>query len=120
MLFDNGKMTQQMRLLYEEAKQYFALQKRCLVLQGVEVLTTLLASMALWAIIILLGALFLLFFSFALAYGIGHLTGSVVLGFASIAALQLLLIAIIFMKRRAWIVEPIARFMAQLFNVFRQ
>ncbi len=115
MFFDNGQTTEQITSLLSEARNYWQLQRKNLSLETSEVLGKLLSAMALWALIILIGALVLLFGSFALAYLLGNLLGSHVWGFAIIAAVLLLLVVLIYANRRAWIVVPIGKFIVGIF-----
>ena len=104
-----------MSLLFEEARQWWGLQKQFVSLSATEVLTRLFSTIALWTILILVGSMVLLFASFALAYWLGDLLGSTMLGFGIIAAGLLLLVTLVWANRRAWIVVPTTRFMVSLF-----
>lgn len=114
MLFVNEQMTSQMGQLFEEGCRYWDLQKQYLGLHTAEVLTRLLATVALVLVLILVGSLVLLFSSFALAYWIGELTGSLLLGFGIIALALLLIAVLIYANRTSWIVRPTTRFMVSL------
>ena len=111
----NEQTTARMSQLFEQVRRYFALQKDYLSLHGVEMLTRLFTAIALAAILILAGFLVILFGSFALAYWIGSLLDSTILGFAIIAGVMLLLALLVWAKRTAWIVLPATRFMINLF-----
>jgi len=115
MLFSSEHTTAQMSLLFEEARQWWGLQKQFVSLSATEVLTRLFSAIALWTILILVGSMVLLFASFALAYWLGDLLGSTMLGFGIIAAGLLLLVTLVWANRRAWIVVPTTRFMVSLF-----
>lgn len=115
MFFDNGQTTEQMSNLFTEAKEYLSLQKQNLSLQTAEVLTKILSAVALWAIVILVGALVLLFASFAIAFWLGGLLGNTVWGFVIIAAVLLVVTLLVYANRTAWIIVPITRFMVGLF-----
>ena len=114
MLFVNEQMTSQMGQLFQEGCRYWDLQKQYLGLHTAEVLTRLLATIALVLILILIGSLVLLFGSFALAYWLGELTGSLLLGFGIIALTLLLIAVVIYANRTNWIVRPTTRFMVGL------
>lgn len=115
MFFENGQTTEQMSRLFTEAKQYWTLQKQHLSLQTTEVLTRLLSAIALWAIVILIGSLVLLFASFAIAFWLGGLLGNTVWGFVIIAAVLLVVTLLVYANRTAWIIVPVTRFMVSLF-----
>ncbi len=110
-LFHNTELTAQIIRLFHEAKRFLLLEKRLVGLQAVEVLTRVLAAVALWAIIILLGTTALLFGGIAFAVWMGQVVGSYLLGFVIVAAVQLLLIALVYANRRRWLLEPTARFL---------
>ena len=81
MTFSNEQTTSRMSQLFEQARRYLTLQKDYLSLNSVEILTRLFSAIALAAILILVGFLVILFGSFALAYWIGGMLGSHILGF---------------------------------------
>ena len=114
MTITNEQTTSRMSQLLEQARQYFTLQKNYLSLHGVEILTRLFSAIALAAILILVGFLVILFGSFSLAYWIGELLDSHVLGFAIIAVVLLLAAILIWANRMAWIVMPTVHFMIGL------
>lgn len=114
MLFSNEQTTAQMSQLFGEARQWWELQKQYLSLHGTEILTRLFSAIALWAILILVGAMVLLFGSFALAFWLGDLLGSTMLGFGIIAVVLLLAVMLVWANKRSWIVLPITRFMVSL------
>lgn len=115
MLFGKGQTTEQMTNLFSEARNYLDLQRRNLSLETTEVLTRLLTGIALWGIIILVGAIILLFASFALAYLLGNWLGNEVWGFAIIAGVLLIITLLIYVNRTAWIAIPVGKFMISLF-----
>lgn len=114
MSFVNGHSTSQMQQLLEEGKQYLQLQKHYLGLQSAEMLTKLLTGIAVWAMVILGGSIVLLFASFALAYWIGQLSGSLIIGFGVMALALTLLILLVYANRKAWIMAGVARFVVNL------
>ena len=114
MNFTNEQTTARMTDLFEQARRYLRLQKDYLSLHGVEVLTRLFSAIALAAILILVGFLVVLFGSFALAYWLGELLGSHILGFTIIAGVLLLCTLLVYANRKAWIVLPTTRFMVSL------
>lgn len=114
MFFSNEQNTERMSQLFAEARDFWQLQKKYLSLNTAEVLTRILSAIALWGIIILVGSLVLLFGSFALAFWLGSLLDSNMLGFAIIAAVLALLIFMIYANRVAWIIAPTTRFIVNL------
>lgn len=113
-MFANEKTTAQIGQLFDEAKRYWELQKQHLSLNSVEILTRLFSTLVLVLILILVGSLVLLFGSFALAYWLGELLDSMLLGFGIIACILLLLALMVYANRRSWIVRPTTQFMVSL------
>lgn len=110
-----GKYTDNFRKLLEEAKRYLSLQKEYALMDTADKLTVILSTVAIAAVCIILGAMILFFLTFALAYWIGNITGNPSIGFISIAAFLLLILFIVYQKRNAWIIQPLARMMVRLF-----
>lgn len=115
MNIENEQTTARVSRLFEQIRRYFALQKEYLSLNGVEMLTRLFTAIVLAVILILVGFLVILFGCFALAYWIGTLLDSTVLGFAIIAGVMLLVALLVWANRMSWIVQPTTRFMIGLF-----
>ena len=115
MNIENEQTTARVSRLFEQVRHYFALQKNYLSLHGVEMLTRLFTAIALSVILILVGFLVILFGSFALAYWIGTLLDSTVLGFAIIAGVLLLAALLVWANRMSWIVRPTTRYMIGIF-----
>ncbi|MCR5180025.1 MAG: hypothetical protein K6C30_02245 [Bacteroidaceae bacterium] len=113
-MFNNEQLTAQMEHLFNEGRRYWELQKQYLSLQSVEVLTRLLSTVVLILILILVGSMVLLFASFALAFWLGEMLDSTLLGFGIIAGVLLLLFLLVYAKRNAWIVRPTTAFMVNL------
>jgi hypothetical protein len=110
-----GKYTEDIKEIILEVKHYLNLQKRYLAIDAAEKTTVILSAVAIAAICLLLGAIILLFLTFALAYWIGSLLGSIPFGFLATSCIVALLLILFYCKRRAWITQPLARMMAQLF-----
>lgn len=114
MAISNDQTTTRMTQLFEQARRYVTLQKDYLSLNSAEILTRLFSALALAAILILVGFMVVLFGSFALAYWVGDLLGSHILGFVIIAGVLLLCALLVYVNRKAWIVLPTTRFMVGL------
>lgn len=110
----NEQTTSQFTHLIEQVRDYLIHQKDLLSLNTVQVLTRLFSMILLWIVLLLVGSLVILFASFALAYWLGNLLDSNVLGFVIIAGVLLLSACIFYLNRRAWIVTPMAGFMISL------
>lgn len=101
--------------LSQEVKHYLHLQKRYLALDAVEKVTRLLSAVAVAVVCLILGAMILFFTLYALAEWIGTLLGSTAAGFLIVAILLLIMALVFFSHRQQWVVQPMARLMAELF-----
>jgi membrane-bound ClpP family serine protease len=101
--------------LQADLKQYVKLQTEFVKVEFVEKLTILLSAFIIVSLVIALafGGLFYLFFS--LAYTLEAVVGSLELAFAIIAGLYLLLILVLVVFRKSLVVNPIVRFLSNLF-----
>lgn len=115
MLFESDQLTRRLHSLFDEVKRYFLLEKRYLGLQLVDALTELIAAIALWAVVILIGSCALLFGGIALSVWLGSLLDSMLAGFLIVTVAQLLLGVLVYSQRKKWIVEPTARFLFRIF-----
>lgn len=114
-MFTNDKSIETLQQLFVEVKKYLALQKRYTQLEIAEKLTILLSTLILVLIIIILSMVALFYLSFTLAYLLAHLLGSIVVSFALITCAILILIVSVYSFRKKLIIDPMARFIANLF-----
>lgn len=114
MLFTSEQLTNRLEQLFHEGRQYWDLQKQYLSLHATEVLTRLLSMLVLLIVLILVGSMVLLFGSFAVAYWLGELLDSTLLGFAIIAGLLLVMSLLVYANRKSWIYIPITTFVVKL------
>ena len=114
-MLGTGKYTEDIREIILEVKNYLNLQKKYLAIDAAEKATVILSAVAIAAICILLSSTLLLFCTFALAYWIGDLLDSLPLGFLAMAIFIAGLLLLFYSKRKAWVIQPLARMMAQLF-----
>ena len=98
--------------IISSVKRYFGLQREYVLLSFAEKLTILLTAMVVGGIIMSILFVSVIFFSLALSSWIAEMTGSMPLGYVVVACLFLLLCLIIFLNRKRWIANPIARFLA--------
>lgn len=114
-MFGIEDYTESLRKFWQETKSYLELQKEYLTLDAAEKLIVLLSAAALGAICLVIGAMALFFLLFALAAWVGQLSGSVALGFLIMGVALLLLMAVVYFKRKQWIIQPLARLVVGLF-----
>ena len=96
-------------------KDYLEAQKDNMALAAAESMTVMLSAVAIGFIFILLASVLLLLLSFALAHVVAEYSNSAALGFASQAVLVAVIGLIVWIRRNAWITQPIARIMVHIF-----
>lgn len=113
-MFSNSKNTESIGKLLLEFKKYLELQKEFVKLDATEKMTVILSAILIVTVLLLLGSIVLLFLTFALAYYLGDVLGSLSLGFGLISAFILLLTVIFYLNRNRMVIQPMARFMTKL------
>ena len=113
-MFSNSKNIESIDKLLLEFKKYLELQKEFVKLDATEKMTVILSAILIVTVLLLLGSIVLLFLTFALAYYLGDVLGSLSLGFGLISAFILLLTVIFYLNRNRMVIQPMARFMTKL------
>lgn len=113
-MFSNSKNIERIGKLLLEFKKYLELQKEFVKLDATEKMTVILSAILIVTVLLLLGSIVLLFLTFALAYYLGDVLGSLSLGFGLISAFILLLTVIFYLNRNRMVIQPMARFMTKL------
>ena len=113
-MFSNSKNIESIGKLLLEFKKYLELQKEFVKLDATEKMTVILSAILIETVLLLLGSIVLLFLTFALAYYLGDVLGSLSLGFGLISAFILLLTVIFYLNRNRMVIQPMARFMTKL------
>lgn len=117
MFFNLFRDTQeQMQDLLLETRSYVGLQKKALMVETRDKLSTILSHLAIAVVCLVLGGIVLLFFSFFIAYLLGQYFGNNALGFACVTAFVLLLLLLFWYNRVAWVVIPITKMMTTQFT----
>ena len=113
-MFSNSKNIESIGKLLLEFKKYLELQKEFVKLDATEKMTVILSAILIVTVLLLLGSIVLHFLTFALAYYLGDVLGSLSLGFGLISAFILLLTVIFYLNRNRMVIQPMARFMTKL------
>ena len=113
-MFSNSKNIESIGKLLLEFKKYLELQKEFVKLDATEKMTVIPSAILIVTVLLLLGSIVLLFLTFALAYYLGDVLGSLSLGFGLISAFILLLTVIFYLNRNRMVIQPMARFMTKL------
>ena len=115
-MFSNSKNIESIVKLLLEFKKYLELQKEFVKLDATEKMTVILSAILIVTVLLLLGSIVLLFLTFALAYYLGDVLGSLSLGFGLISAFILLLTVIFYLNRNRMVIQPMARFKTKLIH----
>ena len=101
--------------LYEGVKKYLALNIELAKVEFVEKLSILLARSLIVLLILLLASGVLFYLFFALAYSLEEIVGSLALSYCVISTFYLLLIGALVLFRKQLIINPVVKFLSQLF-----
>ena len=115
MIFSSDKTTDHLQSLINEVKKYIGLQKEYVKLDIVQKLTILISTLVLISVLLILGGMVLFYLLFTLAYLLETHVGGLEVSYALISGIILLMIAGIYLFRRKMIIEPLTRFIANLF-----
>ena len=107
--------TDNFQALWTEIKNYLELQKRYIKLDTAEKLTVFFSAVATATVCLTLVAMALFFLLFALATLIGQAMEELWLGYLIMGAFLLLLMLIVYLKRKQWIIQPLSRLIVGLF-----
>ncbi len=113
-MFATDKSIADIKKILWELKHYIELHTKFMRLDLAEKLIVLLASAVIVLVLVLFGAIALLFLTFALAYYIGSVTESLPLGFLTVGGGVALLLWVFYANRRRWVVQPVAKFIVNL------
>lgn len=114
-MFTDDKSIENIRQLFLELKKYVLLQKEYTKLEMTEKLSILLSRLILILLVVILSMMALFYLSFTLAYLLVPLVGSLIASFSIIAGIHIVLIVILLTFRKAFIINPMVKFLATLF-----
>lgn len=103
------------RELIAEVKRYLTLQKEYAKIEMAEKLSIIVSTLVMCMVFILIGAIALLYFSFALAYFMAQYVGGLAVSLSIMGGILLFLILIIYILRKRIIINPLVNFLARLF-----
>ncbi|ADQ78456.1 hypothetical protein Palpr_0294 [Paludibacter propionicigenes WB4] len=101
--------------LYDDIKKYVLLQTEYVKVEFVEKLAILLSTLLIVSLIIILVIIALFYLFFSIAYAVEPLVGSLSLSFAIISVIYFGLIALLMVFRKKLIINPMVRFLSNLF-----
>ena len=112
-MISSDKNIETIAQLVESVKHYVGVQSEYVKLDVIEKVVKLLTVATISFLVVLLAMLILTYLSFAVAYGLGAYMG-LPWSFVLVAGVYLLILALLFIKRRQWIEKPLVRFLADL------
>jgi len=101
--------------LYDDIKKYVLLQTEYVKVEFVEKLAILLSTLLIVSLIIILVIIALFYLFFSIAYAVEPLVGSLSLSFAIISVVYFGLIGLLMVFRKKLIINPMVRFLSNLF-----
>lgn len=114
-MFTTDKTIDNLQALLTEVKHYVDLQKDYVKLDITQKLTILLSTLILLFILVVLGMIALFYLSFTLAYVLEPHVGGLMASYAIITLGILLIGILIYWFRQRLIIQPLTRFIANLF-----
>lgn len=114
-MFSSNKNIENLQELFMLFKRYVELQKRFVQLEFVSKMTILFSAFILGIILFMLGTIAILFILLALASILSEAFRSPIAGYGIITALLLLSIGFVYSMRKKLIIDPLTRFLANLF-----
>ncbi len=113
-MFSNDKNIETIAQLVEHLKQYGTLRMEMFRLDATEKIVRIITTLLLTLVLSLLFCAIITYLSFAGAFALADILGSNVLGFLCIAGCYTILFIIVYLKRKAWIEQPLVRFLASI------
>lgn len=114
-MFSDNKNIDHLEALFVELKAYIKLRQEHFKLELVEKTTILISSALLALVLLLLGGMVLFYLSFTVAHLLAPAVGGLATSFGIIAAVLTSLAIILYLLRKRLIIEPLAKFLSNLF-----
>lgn len=115
-MLSNDENIERIADFVEEAKQWLLIKKEYTKLDLIEKVVKLLTTLTIAFVIALLMLLALIYLSFAAAYFLADMTGSMPIAFLAVCMVYILLLLLVLAKRHAWIERPMVRFLIRIFE----
>lgn len=115
-MLSNDENIEKIADFVEEAKQWLLTKKEYTKLDIIEKVVKLLTTLTIAFVIALLTLLALIYLSFAAAYLLADVTGSMPIAFLAVCMVYILLLLLVLAKRRTWIERPMVRFLISIFD----
>ncbi len=109
-MLSSDKNVESLAQLIETLKDYIGLQKEYLKLDVIDKVVRLVTALVLAIILFILAVAALFYLSFACVYWLEPLTGTA-WAFFIISVIFFALVAVVYLKRKTWIEQPLVRFL---------
>ncbi|MCR5068717.1 MAG: phage holin family protein [Prevotella sp.] len=113
-MFSNDKNIEHIADFVEEAKQWLTIRKEYTKIDIIDKVVQICTALILFIVLFILVIMTLIYLSFAAAYALEPITGSLPIGFLIVSAFYLLLLLLIYCKRHKWIERPLVRFLVNI------
>lgn len=113
-MFSTDQNIETIAQLIEVLKHYIGLRSEYAKLDVIDKVVRVLTMMAMVAVFTILIVIAVIYFSFAAAYALATITGSMVGAFAIVGTFYVCVLLIIFMMRKKLIERPLVHFLASI------
>lgn len=113
-MFSNDKNIERIADFVEEAKNWFTIRKEYTKIEIIEKVVQICTALTLTIVFAFLLVMILIFLSFAAAYAMESITGSMALAFLIISIVYTLTLIVIYFNRHTWIEKPFVRFLVNI------
>ena len=113
-MFSNDRNIERIADFVEEAKDWFSIRTEYTKLEIIDRVVRLCTALVLTIIFAIFITVILIYLSFAAAYALESITGSIVYGFIIVSIFYALLLMLTYYKRQSWIEKPLVRFLVHL------
>ena len=113
-MFSNDKNVESIGQLVEVLKHYIGLQSEYMKLDVVDKVVRLLTVFTMSIVLTALFAMATIYLSFAAAYALAPIVGSIALGFCIVAGIYLFILVLFVIFRHQWIERPLVKFLASI------
>ena len=113
-MFSNDKNIEHIADFVEEAKQWLTIRKEYTKIDIIDKVVQICTALILFIVLFILVIMTLIYLSFAAAYALEPITGSLPIGFLIVSAFYLLLLLLIYCKRHKWTERPLVRFLVNI------
>lgn len=113
-MFSNDKNIERIADFVEEAKAWLILRKEYTKIELIDKIVQICTTLTLTVVLSFLVIMILIYLSFAAAYALEAVTGSMPIGFLIVSAFYTIILLLIYFRRHKWIERPLVRFLVNI------